>query len=133
MEKINKTEVGQEQINFVLYSIGASKLKKVPFTNNYPRIELEIGNETFNAVVIDSKIVTSRGEIDDEDIRLSTSKEEFIKILNSGELKKALQDAVANGDVNLEILAGKTELLAKGYLSLYKEITGKSLKEAIVK
>jgi len=130
---INKTTVGIEQINLILYNIKAYELHNVPLSSNTPKIEFIIGNEAYNTEIIKGSIITKKGEIENEDIGIIASKEEFIKILNSENLKQALQESVNQGNTRLETFAGNTKLLAKGYLSLYKEITGKSFTGDVVK
>lgn len=124
---INKNEVGIEQINFLFYNIKAYKLHNTPLSGNTPKIELVIGNEVYSSEIIKGNFLTKKESIEGEDLKIITSKEEFIKILNSGNLKQDLQGSVSEGKTEIEVLAGNTELLAKGYLALYKEITGKSL------
>ncbi len=124
---IDKQTIGIEQVSFLLYSLNAYKLHKVPFSNNNPRIEIAIGEEFYISEVIENRIITTLGRAENKDISIVLSREEFLKILNSENLKQAVQESVAQEKMGLELVAGKPELLAKGYLSLYTEITGESV------
>jgi len=124
-KNINKTVVGAEQINLVLYNIKAYELHNIPLSRNTPKIEFVLGDEIYSTEVIDNKPVTRKSSIEGVDLRIMMNKEEFIRILNSADLKKDLQESVASGKTKIEMVAGKTELFFKGYLSIYKEITGK--------
>jgi len=62
---------------------------------------------------------------DNKDLIIILSKEEAVRALLSQDIKQFLKDSVNNGDTKLEIVAGKVELASKGYLAMYKEITGK--------
>lgn len=124
--QIYSTTPNIDQINFILYDIKAYKLHNPPFSKNTPKIEFVIGNGVFNSEIIMNKIETSEGEIDEEDIRIIISEEEFLNTINSNP-KTYLQDSISQGKTKIELSAGNLELAAKGYLSLHKEINGESL------
>ena len=130
---VNKTRVGIEQIALLLYSIKAYELHNPPFSKNTPKIEISIENEAFNSEIINGKIKTQKGAINNKDIQIKTSKSEFLKILNSKDIKKELQNSAETGNLEIEMRAGKLELASKGYLNIYKEVTGKSLIGNIIK
>ena len=129
---IDKTQVGIEQINLLLYNIKAYALHNPPLSKNTPKIEVIIEDESFNSEIISGKVKTQRGAIDNADIRIKITKNEFLKILNSNDIKKAVQESAEKGNLDIEMLAGKLELASKGYLGVYKEVTGKSLTGNIV-
>ncbi len=124
---INKTVVGTNQIYYLLFSIKAYELHNPPLSSNTPKINIEIGNKRYKAEILDKKIQVEQGSLEKPDLKISCKEDEFIKILNSENFNFALQNSVKSGRTNIEILAGKTELFTKGYLNLYREITGKSL------
>lgn len=124
---INKSEIGEEQVSLVLYNIEAYKLHNPLFSKDTAKISLIIGNKNYNSEIIDGEIITKKGKIENADLRITMPENEFTEILNSKDLKSKLQESVENGNTMIEMLAGKTELFMKGYLSLYKKITGKSL------
>jgi len=130
---VNKTTVGINQINLILYNIKAYELHNPPFSSNTPKIEFVIEDEIYNTEIVKGKIITKKEGIENPDLKIIMPKEEFLFILNSNDLKKSLQDSVSNGNTKIEILAGNTELFVKGYLSLYQEITGKSLTGNVIK
>lgn len=119
---IDKTTVGINQINLVLYNIEAYELHNPPFSSNTPKIEFVIEEDIYNTEIVKGKITTKKEAIENPDLKIIMPKEEFLFILNSDDLKKSLQDSVNNGNTKIEILAGNTELFVKGYLSLYQEI-----------
>lgn len=129
----DKTQVGIEQINLLLYNIKAYELHNLPLSKNTPKIEISIENEAFNSEIINGKIKTQKGAINNKDIQIKTSKSEFLKILNSKDIKKELQNSAETGNLEIEMRAGKLELASKGYLNIYKEVTGKSLIGNIIK
>ena len=112
--------------NFVLYillSIKTYNLHNPPFSSDTPKIEFIIGNDIFNAEVINKNIKVKRGSISNEDIRITTTKEEGVKMLRN---KSYIETSFNNGNSGFEMVANKFELLSKGYLDLYEELTGKS-------
>ena len=130
---VDKTQVGIEQINLLLYNIKAYELHNPPLSKNTPKIEIIIEDEAFNSEIINGKIKTVRGVIDNEDIRIKTSKSEFMKILNSDKIKEEMQNSAQNNNLEIEMISGKIELASKGYLNVYKEVTGKSLTGNIIR
>ena len=127
ISSINKTVVGEIQIYLLLYSIKAYELHSPPLSSNTPKINIAIGNQEYQAEVIKGQISIQKGLLENPDLKISCQEDEFIKILNSQNFNLALQDSVKSGKTGIEILAGKTELFTKGYLTVYKEVTGKSL------
>ncbi len=124
---INKTVVGENQVYYLLFSIKAYELHNPPLSSNTPKINIQIGDKSYQAEIISREIQVSQGSLTQADLKISLSEDEFIKLLNSENFNIALQDSVKSHKTNVEILAGNTELFTKGYLNLYKEITGKSL------
>lgn len=130
---VDKTQVGIEQVNFLLYTIKAYNLHNPPLSKNTPKIEIVIDNEVFSSEIIKGKILTERKTIENADIKIKTGKSEFLRILSSNDIKKAVQESAEAGNLEIEMLAGKLELASKGYLNVYKEVTGKSLTGNIIK
>ena len=130
---VDKTQVGINQINLLPYNIKAYGLHNPLLSKNTPKIEILIEDEAFNSEIIDNRIKTQKEAIDNEDIMIKTSKNEFLKILNSKDIKKAVQESAETGNLDIEMLAGKLELASKGYLNVYKEVTGESLTGNIIR
>ena len=58
------------------------------------------------------------------------TRQDIINILDeSNNAVAEIREAVNIGSISVETIAGKPELLAKGYFGLYKTITGESLEE----
>jgi len=114
-------EFDESFVVFLLYSIGASELHNVIFTSNEPVIEFYIDEDAYTGVVRKGSVGVGRGVSDDEDIIIRTSKMEAIKMLRDGNY---ITESFANGGSSIELVAGKVTLFAKGYLGLYKDLTG---------
>jgi hypothetical protein len=106
---------------YLLYSIGAQGVHKVPFGSENPVIEIDVGGEVYNAEVVDGKIIVRDGGIDNEDIRIVSSKEEGIKMIRD---QNYVVNSFREGKSSVEMVAGELELAGKGYLSLYNKLTG---------
>ncbi len=104
-------------VYYMLYSINAQNLRN-------PKIKFVIDDEIFSAVSDSGKLVVSKKDIQGEDIRIITTKKEAIKMLRG---KNYIATSFSNGASSIEMVAGKITLLSKGYLNLYKEVTGKSI------
>jgi hypothetical protein len=108
---------------YLLYSIRANELHRPPLSSNTPKIEVVAGDKVFNAEIFKGQIEVSQGEISKEDVVIRTSKEEIVKMLRDSNY---VLESFRNGDSEIELVAGELSLAAKGYLKLYKEVTGDS-------
>lgn len=111
-------------IFYLLYNIKAYNLHNPPLSSDRPKIEVDVGDEVFKAVIDDGMINVSRGDIIGEDIIIKTSKEEVILMMDD---KEYIEQSFELGKSEIVLVAGKTTLFAKGYLSMYTELTGKSI------
>lgn len=107
---------------YLLYSIGANKLHNPFLSSDKPKIEIYVSDDGYNAIV-DDYIKVGKGEINGEDIRIRTSKEEAVKMMND---KQYVAKSFQEGNSSIELVASKAKLFSKGYLGLYDELTGKS-------
>ena len=120
ISKINRTVIGIGQINLMLYSLGAYELHNPPLSKDTPKIEIVIGNEVYSAEIINKAFSTKKASINNADLRITTSREEFLACLNS-DIKTCIQKSVRDGKTKIETISDSTELALKGYLSLYQE------------
>lgn len=129
---VNQTAVIQEgvmkfnedYINFLLAALGISELHKSSMGYGNPKIELILDNEVWNSELGDA-FITKRGNSDDPDLKIRMKKEDAVIALLNSDIKKYMKDSVQNGNVQIEMIAGKIELFSKGYLDMYKTLTGK--------
>jgi|SRR3989344_3159113 len=124
------TIISEQHVSYLVNEIGAYKLKS--YLGN-PKIIVEVDKEKFNSEVNQGKIITKKGEIQDADIKIITMGQEIINIINSGDINSAIKDSVASGRTNIELVASYSTLFGRGYLSLYQDITGKSLTGSTIK
>lgn len=119
-------DFNEEYVSYVLFAIGADELHDPLFSDNHPKIEFQI-DITYNSEIIDGEIITMEGAIEDEDIVISSTKEEIIEAILSEDMGSYMEDSVREGRTEIEMIADETELFSKGYLVMYKEITGEEL------
>ena len=108
-------------VSYLLYSIGAGKLHNPPFSSNTPKIVFFIDDDIFNAEVKNGGIVVKKGNINDADIMIITSKEEGVKMLRD---RNYVVKSFSDGKSSFSALADKLSLLSKGYLDMYNKLTG---------
>jgi hypothetical protein len=114
-------EFDESFVEYFLISIGAYNLHPPLFGSDKPKIEFQISEDSYNAIIDEGDITVTRGEIDDEDIIIHTSKEEAVNIMQDEDY---LGESFQQGGSSIEMVAGKTELASKGYLELYNGLTG---------
>ncbi len=120
------TEVAVEKFDesfvyYLLASIGVQGLHAPPLSSNNPKMEIIVSGDEYNAEVEDGKIKVGRGLIDDEDIIITTTKEEAVAMLRD---KNYVSTSFNDGKSSVEIIAGNIELATKGYLKIYEELGG---------
>lgn len=110
-------------VSYLLYSIGAGQLHNPPLSSDTPKIEINVGDEIYNAVVEEGNIDVQKGDIASKDIVIILTKEEAVKMMKDSNYVK---ESFKSGGSRIELVAGETTLFLKGYLKLYNELSGKS-------
>lgn len=105
-------------IYYLLNSLDAQQLHNIPLTPETPKIQFNVENEFYFAIVNDGMINVSKGEINEEDILIKTTREESVKmILNESYIKNSFKD----GKSSITLVASETVLFSKGYLEILKD------------
>ena len=115
---------------YLLYSMGAGGLHNPPLSSDVPKIEIVVDGEAYNAVVKNGEISVNEGSASGEDIIIRTTKEESVKMMQD---KYYVAQSFKEDLSSIELVAGKTKLFSKGYLTLYNEIMGKSITGNVVR
>ena len=118
--------------SFVLYllaSIEAQHLHNPPLSSDTPKIELHVDNLVFQAIVDDGGIHVERGNIAEKDIVITTTAREGVKMLRD---RNYIARSFQSGDSSIQLVSNKATLFAKGYLSLYRDLTGKSMTGSVI-
>ena len=105
---------------YLLNNIGVSSLHNAPFSSNTPKMILYVSDDIYNAEIIDKKIKIKKGLIEGEDIIIRTTKEEAIKMIKD---KTYIKQSFSDGNSGVELVAGKTELVMKGYWDIYETLS----------
>jgi hypothetical protein len=126
---LSQIVINENYISYVLNDLGCYKLKS--YLQDSPKILVLVDDEKFNSEVIKGNITTRKGEISNEDIKIITTKQEVINSILYG--SNYMQESVSAGNTTLELKASYTKLFAKGYLLLYKELTGKEITGSAIK
>lgn len=128
----NVTVIEQAHVKYLLNEIGAWQLHNPPISSDRPVIQVIVDNQEFYVAVERGVISISRDSMP-ADIKISTTSDEAKKVLASSNIKEAVKSSVQSGKIDLELIAGYTELFSKGYLSLYQDLTGKSFTGSVVR
>jgi len=120
-------EFNAEYINYLLIALGVGDLHKSLVGYGNPMIEFSIDEEVWGSELSDGMLNTEKKEIDDEDLRIYISRKEAVEALLSSDIEGFMKNSVYNGNTRIEMVAGKIELGSKGYLSMYKGLTGEEI------
>lgn len=114
-------EITPDFISFLLNEIGAWQLHKNPLTFEKPIINFKVGDKKFHSE-IGNEIKTHVGFSEAADLQFNTNKQDVINAIMSNNPKEAIEKSVKEGTIQIETIAGETELFAKGYLKLYDSL-----------
>jgi len=118
-------EFDENYINYLLAALGTGYLHK-SIIGGTPILELVLtddsSNEIWNSEIIKGSPKSSMGRVDNEDLRITLSKEEAVKAILSLDVTGFMKDSVVAGNIQMEMIAGNTELFAKGYLDMYNAL-----------
>lgn len=115
-------EFDENYINYILVALGVGNLHRSLLYGN-PFIEFNLDNEVWSSELVKGGLNTKKQIIDNGDLRITILREEAVTALLSQNIEQFMKDSVANGGTQIEMIAGKTELFSKGYLTMYKELT----------
>jgi hypothetical protein len=114
-------------INYMLIALGVGELHTSLLRYGAPRIEFYIDDESWYSELKDGALYTQKGTIDDEDLIIRISRRNAVEALLAKNIEDHMRKSVESGKIQLELIAGKPELLSKGYLSMYAELTGEEV------
>lgn len=120
-------EFNADYINYILVGLGVGNLHKSKVGYGNPIIEFVLDDEYWNSELDSGILNTGRGEIENEDLLVTMTREEAVLAIMSSDIEQFMKDSVNNGNTKIEMIAGKIELGTKGYLAMYKDITGEDL------
>ena len=119
-------EFNEDYINYILVGLGTGYLHKSPLFEN-PLIELDVGDEIWGSEIVNGMPKTQKGSVENKDLNIIIPKEEAVKALLSPDIVEFMKESVNNGNTQIEMVAGKTELFTKGYLDMYQALTGEEI------
>jgi len=125
---LGSLQVNENVIGYILNKLGAKDLHNPILSKDTPKIEVIVDDKIFNAEVEKGDIDVNKGVIENEDIKIIMTKQDVINIINSSSPTKSIENSINEGTMKFEIVASETKLVSKGYLSLYKKFSGKSIK-----
>jgi len=118
-------EFNQKYIDYILLALGVNTLYKSAIGYGNPKVEFAIDDEIWSSEIIKGGLNTIKNSIDDPDIRFHMPKKEIIEFLLAQDPNQFVIDSVSSGRTQIELIAGKPELVSKGYLGMYTSLTGK--------
>ncbi len=120
-------------VEYMVFAIGGWKLHNPPLSKDTPKVKIIVDDEVYKSEIKNTEVITTKRDFDDEDISIITTKEEITRAILSLDIKEYMEESIQQGKTILELKAGHVKLFSKGYLELYKDITGKSLTGEIVR
>lgn len=125
--------INENFIDYLLVEMGAHKLHNPTFSKNTPKIQIITDQQTFSSEIIKNNIVTKQGKFADEkktpDLIIRTTNQEIVNAIATGDVLTYVESSVRQGKMQIEQVASRKTLFLKGYLGLYKTITGEELED----
>lgn len=112
-----------DQINYLIHYLGGEKLRKIPFTSNYPKIEILLTQkqEYFTSEIHDG-IQTTKTKISNPDIQIRLNENTLADLINAEKAQEATTKAIGDDKIGVTLYSGSTELFLKGYFKIYDKI-----------
>ena len=114
------SDIERALINYTSIILKLYNLHNIPFTSITPKIQIYIDNNAYFIEIINGNIIINNGNANGPDLQIKTTSRD---ILNMQENNIPIKDAISSGKIEIDIIADKFTLFAKGYLSLYNEIS----------
>jgi len=121
--QVQDHNITEEFFNYILNDLGAYKLHNAPLSSSPPKIKFVVDGEIYTSEVKEGNISTVKTDTNEEDIKFTTTTSEIINAVNSPNMKEYFKSSLNDGKITMELKASQTELLSKGYLSIYSELT----------
>jgi len=115
-------EFDADYINYILAALGTGYLHKSIFGES-PILELILDGEVWHAEVNNGIPNSALGAIDNEDLRITISKEEAVNAILSTDIEQFMKDSINKGNIKVDMVANEAELFAKGYLDMSNALT----------
>ena len=125
--------VEPNHLSYVLSELGFYKLHNPPLSSDTPKINIKLDESWFTSELKQGKIYTKPGSTQNPDLVIYTSSDEIIEALKQTNPKEYMKTSISSEKTRLELTASYSKLFSKGYLSLYQELTGKTLTGSIIK
>lgn len=126
-------QFNEEYIDYLIFAIGGWKLHNPPLSDDTPKIKVIVEGEVYVSEIIKGEIKTEKKEIENEDIVVKTTREEVVNLMMSSDMNDYIKQNVQEGKTIVELKASYTKLFSKGYLNIYKDVTGKSFTGSVVR
>jgi len=120
-------------VDYLVSEFGGWKLHNPPLSSDTPKIKIIVDGEVFVSEVINGEIITEKRDIENPDIILTITKEDISKAVVSSNLMESLRKSIDEGNSNIELKASYTKLFSKGYLNIYKDVTGEGFTGSVIK
>ena len=115
--------ITEDHINYLIHSLGGEKLRKIPFTGNYPKIEVLLlqKQEYFTSEIKDG-IQTTKAKVSNPDIQIRLDENTLADLINSQTTQDATTKSIEDDKIGITLYSGSTELFLKGYFKIYDKI-----------
>lgn len=117
----------EDYINYILIALGVNNLHASILGYGNPQVSFILDGESWSSEVNDGKLATKKISSEKTDLIISMTKEEAIRALLSENIEEFMKNSVKTGNTKIEMSANLVELGSKGYLQMYKELTGKEV------
>jgi len=118
-------------IDYLIYAMGGWKLHNPPLSTNTPKIKVKVEGAIYLSEIVNGGILTRKGD-GEADMVVTTTKQEVVNTVMSEDMENYIKESIQTGQTQIKLNAGYSELFAKGYLSIHKDLTGESLTASVV-
>ncbi len=125
-----QTAFSEDFVYSLLISLRAYNLHATPHSLELPELEVVVDEQTYTALIYQGRISVRERKSERPDIRLITSREEVIRLLEEPSL---IPESFERGDLRFEKLADGSTLLFKGYFKVYPSLVRGSMSGNVIR
>ncbi|MFZ1970826.1 MAG: hypothetical protein WAU65_01445 [Candidatus Nanoarchaeia archaeon] len=114
------SDIEKDLINYTSVVLKIYNLHNIPFTSITPKIQVKIDDIAYSLEVSSGNIIISDGYINNPDLMITTTSQD---LLNLQENNISVKDSISSGKIRIDQVADKFTLFAKGYLSLFNQLS----------
>ncbi|MFH1823374.1 MAG: hypothetical protein ABH817_01505 [archaeon] len=116
--------IGDGHLAYILNELGFYKAHSNPTNGEIAMVQIYLADleKNYYFTTEKGKVIPLQGMVSFPDLKISTTQNIILEILESGDVTESLKQKINTGQLGVDILKSEGVLAAKGYLSVYTSL-----------